>query len=198
VTTAKKAAAPKKTAASDTTTSAEGTAAADTTTETETETESGPGVSVRNDAGPGTGRAAEAETTARPPATIVNESPAAAPLDPPADSHTQREPEHGHKGSSTDQTYAEVGGQTIAGENHVRLVDADGNTVSPDSLFNDVDPKFTYVEAAGRVYEEFTYPNTKRPVKRLLYVEGARVPRSQADRIKAAATADAEAAQDSE
>lgn len=148
------------------------------------------------ESGPQTGTAAPAES-ARPPATIVNQSPDAAPLSPPADHATQTEPANGHTTSSTDQTYAEVGGRTIAGENHIRLVDHKGDTIDPEALFHDESPRHTHVVAAQRVSEEFSYPGSGRVVKRLIYPKGAHVPRGQAARIVAAATADAEAAKGS-
>jgi hypothetical protein len=151
--------------------------------------------------GPQTGKPSAPETTSRPPATIVNETPGAAPLSPPADHGTQREPALGYPSSSTDQTYAEVGGRTIAGENHVALVDRDNNPVDVSTLFREEGARFTHVVATQRVYERFTYPNSKRADKRLIFPEGALVPRAQAARIKAAAVNDAEvaaAASDSE
>lgn len=143
--------------------------------------------------GPMTGVAATPETGARPPATIVNESPDAAPLSPPADHHLQREPASGHPTSSTDQTYAEVGGQTIAGENHVGLVNRAGERVDIDSLFQDPGGRHTHVVCTERVYELFTYPGTRRAEKRLIFPKGALVPRAQAARIQAAAHVDAQA-----
>lgn len=136
------------------------------------------------DSGPGTGREAPPEETARYPSTVVNSD--STPLDPPADSHTQAEPEQGHAASTTDNVYAEAGGRTIAGEDYSRLVDAEGNEVSADSLFDDGDKSKTFVTVKMRVYEEFYYPNTNEPAKRLLFAEGRRVPRAQAERIKAA------------
>lgn len=146
------------------------------------------------ESGPQTGAAAPAENTARPPATIVNDTPGAAPLDPPADHHLTRQPKDGYKTSSTDQTYAEVGGQTIAGENFVGLVDSDGDPVDVSTLFHRESDRATHVVATKRVSEVFTTPNAKTPSKRLIFAEGARVPLAQALRIEAAAKADAEAA----
>jgi hypothetical protein len=139
--------------------------------------------------GAGTGQEAPPEDTARMPAETVNTDPDAAPLDPPADAHTQTEPEHGYAASSTDHTYAAAGGRTIAGEAHVRLVDADDNELSADELFDESDTTKTYVTAKTRVYEVFTYPNSSREAKRLLFAEGKRVPRFQAERIKTQASA---------
>jgi hypothetical protein len=140
------------------------------------------GTSAR-DVGPGTGTTAPGEGTSRPPASIVNTDPGAAPLAPPADHPTQTEPEQGHASSSTDQVYAAAAGQTIAGENHKRLVDQRGNTLSADDLFTDPGGLHTYLVVKVRVFEEFTYPNTKRTSRRLLYVPGAKVPRFQAARL---------------
>lgn len=145
--------------------------------------------------GPGTSNpGVPDETSVRPPATVVNSDPKAAPLTPPADSHTQRAPELGHPKSSTSQTYAESGGRTIAGENHYRLTDRGGNTLGPDDLFEDAVPAQPFLIAKQEVLEEFTYPNTHTPVHRRVFGKGTHVPRFQADRIKAAAKADAEMA----
>lgn len=144
------------------------------------------------DSGPGTGRAAPPEDTdLRPPAHIVNTSPAAAPLSPPADHAGQTEPKQGHPTSTTDQVYAEAAGRTIAGENHLRLVDDDGNVFGPGDLFDESDTTKTFVVAKTRIVEEFTYPNTTRTASRLLFVPGTRVPRWQAERIKSAVAASA-------
>lgn len=178
MTTAKKAAAPAK-----------------KTADTETGAGGNDGASVNVESGPQTGNPAAPETTARPLATIPNESPDAAPLDPPADHHLQRQPELGHPTSSTDQTYAEVGGQTIAGENLVELVNQAGDRVDIDDLFEDPGPRFTHMVAKERVYERFTYPNTSTVQKRLIFPKGAFVPRAQAVRIQAAAKADTAAAE---
>lgn len=143
------------------------------------EPENGPAV---GNSGPGTGVPAPPESTYRPPATLTGDSP----LDPPADADTQRQPEGGYNESSTDPVAAEAGRRTIAGEDFLRLVDADGNELSADGLFDDSDASKTFVTTKTRIYEEFHYPNTTEVAKRLLYAEGRRVPRFQADRIKAA------------
>jgi hypothetical protein len=146
------------------------------------------------EAGPQTGAAALPENTARPQATIVNETPGAAPLDPPADSHLQRQPSLGYSRSSTDQTYAAAGGRTIAGEDHVALVDSDGNPVDVSTLFYRENNRATHVIATKRVSEVHTTLGAKTTSKRLLFPEGARVPLAQALAIENAAKADAEAA----
>lgn len=135
------------------------------------------------DFGPGTGREAPEEGDRRYPSTVVNSD--SAPLEPPKDAHTQTEPEQGYNVSSTDNVYAEAGGRTIAGEDHLGLVDQDDNDVSEGDLFDD-DASKTYVTVKGRVYEQFYYANTHEKAKRLLFVPGQRVPRAQAERIKAA------------
>lgn len=136
------------------------------------------------DAGPGTGKDAPPENTARYPSTVVN--PDSAPLDPPADAHTQTQPEQGYNDSSTNHVYAAAGGRTIAGEDHARFVDQDGTEIAPGDMFDD-DPSKTYVTAKQRIYEEFYYQNTNEPARRLLYAQGRRVPRFVADRVRDAA-----------
>lgn len=148
---------------------------------------------VQNDSGPGTGQEAPPERHPRYPSTVVNSD--ASPLDPPADTHTQVRPLPGHAASTPDMVYAEAGGRTVAGEDHVGLVDADGESVSIDGLFDD-DPRFTYVIANQRVFEEFYYPNTTEKARRLLFVKGQRLPRYQAERIKATVAGAPEASEE--
>lgn len=139
------------------------------------------------DSGPGTGQDAPAEESARPPATTVNtEATASGPLEAPTDARLQTVPEGGLSLSTTDPVYAANGGRTIAGEDFVRLVDADGNELSADDLFDDGDGSKTWVVAKTRVYEVFYYPNTTEEAKRLMFAQGRRVPRGQAEQIKAA------------
>lgn len=208
-TAAKKTAAPKKTA-STTPADTAGTKAPEATTSDTTTPDTTPDAGADSNEqgpdktnsgfvqnfGPGTSNPeVPAENSVRPPATIVNADPAAAPLDPPADSHTQVNPARGHDWSSTDKTYAESGGRSIAGENHSRLLDANGNLLGPDDLFDDPDPIKTVVYTKVEVLEEFFYPNTLTPTLRRVYGKGTPVPRFQAARIMAAAREDAEAAQ---
>lgn len=146
--------------------------------------------------GPGTSNVTPpAEDSARTPATIVNTAPDAAPLDPPADSGNQTDPKYGHDWSSTDKTYAEAGGRSIAGETHYRLCDRAGNTLDPDELFEDRNPSQTIVYSRVEIIEEFTYPNTITPVHRRVCGAETPIPRFQADRIVAAAKEDAEVAE---
>jgi hypothetical protein len=164
------------------------TAAKKTASDNDESTEQ-PTTGRAGDSGPGTGVDAPAEDTARMPAETVNTDPESAPLDPPADAHTQGTPEHGYAESTTDQTYAESGGRTIAGENHVALVGEDGESLNSGDLFDDQDTNKTFVVTKTRIYEQFTYPNTSRVATRLYYAAGRRVPRFQAERIKAAVDA---------
>lgn len=138
------------------------------------------------ESGPMTGVNAPPEDTARPPATIVNTAPDAAPLDPPADSHTQMQPKHGHDDSTTNHTYAAAGGRTIAGETHRRIVDADGNDVAAEDLFLDAGPASPFLIASRRLSEVFTYQGAKTETRRLLFTAGASIPRAQAEQLKAA------------
>lgn len=133
--------------------------------------------------GPGTGTPAAPESTYRPPATLVNDD--GSPLDAPADTHTQPQPEQGYNESSSDHVYAAAGGRTIAGEDFKRVVGPDKKAVRASSLFEDNDGK-TFVIAKDRVYEEFYYPGTTEVAHRLLFAKGARVPRARAEQIKAA------------
>lgn len=145
------------------------------------------------DSGPGTRVDAPPEQSARMPAETLNTDPDAAPLAAPEDAHTQTEPEQGHQESSTDHSYAASGGRSIAGEEHVRLVDEEGNPIGVDDLFDDAEPDKTYVLAKQAVIEEFKYPNTDRTVTRRILSAGRRVPRFQAERIKSTVQAEEDA-----
>lgn len=145
--------------------------------------------------GPMTGTPAPPESSYRMPDRAVDVQ--GAPLDPPRDAATQTVPEQGYNLSSTNHVYAEAGGTTVAGEDHKGLTDADGNEVSTDDLFED-NPSQTFVTAKMRVYEEFVYPNTTETARRLLFVKGQRIPRAQAERIKAAEAVAPPVGQDSE
>jgi hypothetical protein len=196
--TVKKTAAARKTAASEQPTSTETPAEVGDGADSgaDSNDESTAARSAR-DAGPGTGTPAQAETAARPPATIVNET-AAAPLDPPADTPTQTQPPLGHAAASTNHVYAAAGGQTFAGEAHRRFINAQGDEIDPDEMFEEVEPRFTYVIAKERIREEFTYRNSKQADRRLLYPAGAHVPRAEAAGLVAAAKAAQDSNADSE
>lgn len=116
----------------------------------------------------------------------------AAPLDPKAvttDHEGQVEPREGHNLSSTDPVYAEAGGRTVAGEDFVGLVGEDDEPLSSDGLFEEVDGSKTFVLTKQRISEVFYYPGTTEKAKRLVFAKGKRVPRAQAERIKAAVDA---------
>ncbi|MFI6634282.1 hypothetical protein ACIBI7_35835 [Nonomuraea fuscirosea] len=53
-----------------------------------------------------------------------------------------------------------------------------------DDLFEDPGPRYTHVHVKRRVLERHYYAGASTPTNRLLYPEGARVPRSEADRIR--------------
>ena len=65
-----------------------------------------------------------------------------------------------------------------------RYVDEDGNAVTGDEMFDDDGTK-TFVTTKMRVYEVFTFPNTKVEGRRLAYAAGRRVPRGEAENVKA-------------
>lgn len=137
------------------------------------------------DSGPGTGVDAPPDTTVR--------TPAGAPLDPPGDAAGQTQPEAGYPESTTDPVHAANVGRTIAGESFSGIVGADGEELGVDDLFEDPDAGKTFVVTKTRVYEEFYYPGTTEIAKRLLFPQGKRVPRRQAEAVKAAITAASEA-----
>lgn len=143
--------------------------------------DSGPGSDIKADSGPGTGSSTPAEQPRTAADTVVND-PESGPIVAP-DHALQEQPAEGYTLSSTDHTYAAVGGNTVAGETFDALVDEQGKKVSAGSLFED-DGK-SYVIAKKRVFEQFYYPNTTEVAKRLLFVEGQRVNRAQAEKVKA-------------
>lgn len=148
-------------------------------------TEDQPQTGRTEDSGPQTGRAAPPESSYRYPSTIV-EDPEGNPLAPPSDTPRQTQPEQGHNLSSTDHVYAQTGGRTVAGEDFKRFVDDDGHAIEASALFDDSDQSKTFVTAKQRVYEEFYYPNTTEVCRRQVFAAGKRVPRAQAEQIKAA------------
>lgn len=137
------------------------------------------------DSGPQTGVTAPAEGGDRSPSTVLTAS-RSGPLTPPSDTKTQTVPQAGYPESSTDHVHAEAGGRSLAGEDHLGLVDDDGKKVSAGSLFDDGDPAKTTVTAKTSVWEEFLFPHTTTVARRRLILAGASVPRAQAERIKAA------------
>jgi hypothetical protein len=130
--------------------------------------------------GPGTGKDAPPETTPRMPFQQPSHAESG-PLNPD-DAKQQIKPDHGYAESSTDAVYAAVGGRTIAGEDHVGLVDEDGGEVSGDSLF-DEDARGNTI-AATTVLQRFTYANAPDFVnERLLFTKGQKVLKAQAERV---------------
>jgi hypothetical protein len=109
----------------------------------------------------------------------------AAPLTP-SDQHTQVVPVLGDPDTSTNHVSTSAGLLTYPGEQHVGLVDENGDEVDPDSLFEDPGEHTTYVTAKGRVFEQFRYPGTTEVATRLFYTAGARVDRGEARRLKEA------------
>lgn len=132
--------------------------------------------------GPGTGKnPAKDDTTRMPTQQPVHAE--SGPLNPD-DAKQQIKPEHGYADSSTNHTYAEAGGRTIAGEDHVGLEDEDGGKVS-GGLFESASDDSPYMVAKQTVVEVFTYANAPDyPVKRILLNKGKRVPRAQATKIE--------------
>jgi hypothetical protein len=63
-----------------------------------------------------------------------------------------------------------------------RYIDADGNPLSYDDIFED-DGK-TFVTTKTRVYETFVFPNTVTEGKRLAYAVGKRVPKGEAENVR--------------
>jgi hypothetical protein len=104
----------------------------------------------------------------------------ASPLDAPQPKADKPVP------ASTSRVAASAAAFSIAGDNHVRIIDEDGNTVDPADMFDDPDPHVSFVTARTRLYEEFTQTNSTRLTTRLLYPAGARVPRDRADKVRAA------------
>jgi hypothetical protein len=139
------------------------------------------------DQGPGTRQ----ETPAEDPAPgntkyqarmHIGNGHVAAPIEAPDAAH-QSSPAEGHSRSSTNPISALTGVQTYTGENHVDLVDEDGNAVDADDLFEDADPGKTFRVAKQRVYERFNYAGSQQVFTRLLYPAGHRVSLAEAVRL---------------
>lgn len=107
----------------------------------------------------------------------------AAPLTP-SDQHTQVVPILGDPATSTSHVPASAGLRTYPGEQHIGLVDEDGNTLGADDLFEDPGEHFTYVVAKQRVHEQFRYPGSEDTATRLFYAKGRQVPRGEAKRLR--------------
>lgn len=106
----------------------------------------------------------------------------AAPLTP-SDQHTQVVPILGDPATSTSHVPAAAGLMVYPGEQHVGLVDENGNDVDPDDLFEDPGAHTTYMTATRRVYEQFRYPGSTEVATRLFYTAGRQVPRGEAERL---------------
>jgi hypothetical protein len=106
----------------------------------------------------------------------------AAPLTP-SDQHTQVVPILGDPATSTSHIAAAAGLSVYPGEQHVALVDENGDRVSGDDLFDDPGEHFTYLVARRRVFEQFRYPGSTDVATRLFYNEGGQVDRREARRI---------------
>lgn len=145
------------------------------------------GPTVYGDSGPNRDlpNPSEDQSEGRYPSTLL--TTAAGPLEPPTDVLRQTDPPEGYDSSSTDHVYANVGGQTVAGETFDALVDENGDTLDVDDVFVDENPGVTFVTVGDhRVCEQFFYPNTHEVASRLLYVPGQRVNRADAERVKQA------------
>jgi len=72
------------------------------------------------------------------------------------------------------------------GEGHDSLVDDEGNAIDFESVLDAGDGTQTFVTVTKRINENFTTPGSVRTQSRLLYPEGARLSREQAEEMKAA------------
>jgi hypothetical protein len=88
--------------------------------------------------------------------------------------------------ASTSRVAASAAAFSIAGDNHKRVIDEDGNTVAAEDMFDDGEGHESFVHTKQRLYEEFTQTNSQRLTTRLLFPAGARVPRGRADAIRKA------------
>lgn len=139
------------------------------------------------DQGPGTRQEAPSEDPA-PGSTKyqarmhIGNGHVAAPIEAP-DAQYQEDPPEGHSRSSTNPIAALTGVQTYTGENHVDLVDEDGNPLDPEAIFEEADPGKTFRVAKQRVYERFQYAGSQQQFTRLLYPAGHRVGLAEAVRL---------------
>lgn len=65
-----------------------------------------------------------------------------------------------------------------------RYIDADGNALDYDDIFDSSDTTKTFVTTKTRVYESFVFPNTTTEGKRLAYSAGKRVARGEAENVR--------------
>ena len=107
----------------------------------------------------------------------------AAPLTP-SDQHTQVVPFLGDPASSTSHISTSAGMLTQAGEQHIALLDEEGNELGPDDIFEDLGAEKTFVIVKSRVMEQYRFPNTTEVTTRLFYNKGRRVPRGEAARLQ--------------
>jgi hypothetical protein len=127
----------------------------------------------------------EVEPDPPEPATL---SVAAAPLEPPAALAGVQppDPETGYAESSTNPVAAAAALRTVPGDDHIDLIDDNGDPVNPEELFDDPGAHSTIVRVNRRVIERFTYRGAARPATRLYLRPGQVVSRAEAERIKAA------------
>lgn len=77
----------------------------------------------------------------------------------------------------------------VMDERHLGIVDGDDNPVLVDDVLVQEGPKATAYRAKQRVFEKSTMPGTEQPRRRLLYGEGAIVPRDEVERLREAVEA---------
>jgi hypothetical protein len=128
------------------------------------------------------------DKTAR--ATSATAETDAAPLDAPE----PRPRKLGHPDSSTNFVAANAALRSPPGSNHVRLLDASGADVDPESVFEFPPSESPSMMATvnRQVFQEFTYPEASTPTTQLLYPAGARVPVEQALKLRNALRLQAE------
>lgn len=134
--------------------------------------------------GPGTGAASPADEQDRTPSMTVLPTEAG-PL-VPTDVKKVHEPADGHPESSTNSLTASAALRSIAGANHIRLHDDQGNDIALDDIFTEPDGASRMVTVRRRVLETYTQPKARTPSTHLLYNVGARVTLAEAERFKAA------------
>jgi hypothetical protein len=138
-------------------------------------------VTGSGDTGPGTGAESPPDVNPAGQARMhTRHESTAAPIEAP-DAAKQADPPEGLSTSSTNPVAGHAVLSTLAGEDHVALVDDDGNEIDDiESLLEPHEQPQTFRVVKSRIVEEFRYRNAATTTQRLLYSPGARISLSQA------------------
>jgi hypothetical protein len=107
----------------------------------------------------------------------------AAPLEPPVPA-PDPDDHGGYVETSTNPVAAAAGLHSKTGESHRMLVDADGNQLDPEELFEDPGPRSTVVYWRRKVSEVFLPEGANTPTRRVFATAGTAIARDEAERIR--------------